>query len=356
MENAYKIIDNHVHIAGPGDIYKDDLYWSKKFEKGIGFQALKILKGWLFKRVGDKLMINTLLKQAKKMKRVDYAVVLAFDNVYEANGTYRGPKQDNKEDILSTIYVSNKFVKDLCQNNPNLLFGLSVHPFRDDAIDELSKYHEKAVLCKWIPSSHMIDLSEENEEAQQKLKRFYQKLLEIKLPLLFHTGVETSIPASDPSYEKFNSPKYIESALDMGVTVILAHCGCSYFDLLQDNVVKEVIELFKKQEQQNKNWNLYADISALFSPFRNWGILKDIFANIPASKLIYGSDFPNPAKGRKEFFLRPFLRFRKANLINRYFKISSKWLRKYYSQEDCDQIFTNLHRLLDKLGRGGLIE
>jgi hypothetical protein len=356
MENAYKIIDNHVHIAGPGDFYKEDLYWSKKFRKGIGFKALKILKGWIFKRVGDKLMINTLLKQVKKMKRVDYVVVLAFDNVYEANGTYRGPNQNNEDDILYTIYVSNKFVKDLYNSNPNLLFGLSVHPFRNDAIDEINLYHEKAVLCKWIPSSHMIDLSEENEEAQQKLKKFYKKLVEIKLPLLFHTGVETSIPASSEGYEKFNSPKYIEAALNMGVTVILAHCGCSYFDLLQDNVVKEVIELFKKQEQQNKNWNLYADISALFSPFRNWGILKDIFANIPASKLIYGSDFPNPAKGRKEFFLRPFLRFRKANLINRYFKISSKWLKKYYSQEECDQIFTNLHRLLDKLGRGDLIK
>ena len=148
MKNAYKIIDNHVHIAGPGDVYKDDLYWSKEFRKGIGFKALKILKGWIFMRVGDQLMIDTLLKQTRKMKRVDYAVVLAFDNVYEANGTYRGPDQNDEDDIFSTIYVSNKFVKDLCHNNPNLLFGLSVHPFRDDAIEQLDQYHEKAVLCK----------------------------------------------------------------------------------------------------------------------------------------------------------------------------------------------------------------
>jgi len=33
MENVYKIIDNHVHIAGPGDYYKDGLYWSKKFKE-----------------------------------------------------------------------------------------------------------------------------------------------------------------------------------------------------------------------------------------------------------------------------------------------------------------------------------
>jgi len=301
-------------------------------------------------------MVDTLQKQAKKIKNVDYVVVLAFDNVYEVDGTYRGSNQSNENDILSTIYVSNNFVIDLCKNNSNMLFGLSVHPFRDDAIEEINQYHEKAVLCKWIPSAHLLDLSEDNKEAQQKLKRFYKKLAEIKLPLLFHTGVETSIPASVERYEKFNAPKYIEIALEMGVTVILAHCGCSYFDIIQDNVVREVMELFKKQELQNKNWNLYADISALFSPFRNPGILDNIFKNIPASKLIYGSDFPNPAKGRKEFFLRPFLRFRKANLINRYFKISSKWLRKYYSQAECYHIFSSFHRLLDELGRGYLID
>lgn len=356
MEKMYKIIDNHVHIAGPGNLYGDDLFWSKKFENGIGFQALKILKGWIFARVEDELMIKVLLKQANNMKNVDYIVVLAFDNVYEVNGTYRGPKQTNESDILSTVYVSNNFMNELCKNHSNLLFGLSVHPFRDDAIEEISRYHENAVLCKWIPSSHLLDLSEDNEEAQKKLEKFFIKLAEINLPLLFHTGVETSIPASVKGYEKFNAPKYIEKALEIGVTVILAHCGCSYFDVIQDNVVRKVIEFFKKQERQNKKWNLYADISALFSPFRNPHLLDDIFENIPASKLIYGSDFPNPAKGRKEFFLRPFLRYYKTNLLNRYFRISSKWLRRHYSQSECFHIFTNFHRLLEKLGRAHVIE
>jgi len=58
MGNLYKTIDNHVHIAGRGDVYPDDLYWSKLFEEGIGFQALKILKGWGCKKVGDQLMID----------------------------------------------------------------------------------------------------------------------------------------------------------------------------------------------------------------------------------------------------------------------------------------------------------
>jgi len=351
MGNNYRIIDNHVHIAGKGDVYKDDLYWSKKFENGIGFQALKILKGWTFKRVGDQHMVNELLKQAGKLKHVDHIVVLAFDNVYDVDGTYRGPHQHNKNQSLSTIYVSNKFVSKLCEENPSLLFGASVHPFRNDAEEELERYEENAVLCKWIPSSQLIDMSPDNILAQEKLFSFYKKLVEINLPLLFHTGVETSIPAPVKDYEQFNSPKYIETALDLGVTVILAHCGCSYFDVIQDNVVEEVIELFKKQEHQNKEWKLYTDISAVFSPFRKSKVIDKIFHNIPASKLIYGSDFPNPAKGRRESLLRVFLRFGKANLLNRYYRIASKWLKKYYSQEDCQYIMINFHRVLVELGR-----
>lgn len=356
MGNNYRIIDNHVHIAGRGDVYKEDLYWSKKFESGIGFKALKILKGWTFKKVGDKRMINTLLKQARKLKHVDYLVVLAFDNVYDVDGTYRGPNQENGENVLSTIYVSNKFVEKLCEENPRLLLGISVNPFRPDAEQELEIYNDKAVLCKWIASSQLLDMSESNIDAKDKLIKFYKKLAELKLPLLYHTGMESSIPAAVPEYEKFNSPEYIETALNLGATVILAHCGCSYFDIIQDNVVKEVIALFKKQEDLGLDWNLYVDISALFSPFRKSKILDEIFNNIPPSKMIYGSDFPNPAKGRREFFLRPFLRFSKANLFNRYYRISSGWLKKYYSQEECQKIMTNLHRLLIELGRGQIFE
>ncbi len=356
MGNDYRIIDNHVHIAGRGDVFREDLYWSKKFETGIGFQALKTLKGWTFKRVGDQRMVDELLKQARKLEQVDHIVVLAFDNVYDDDGTYRGPHQDNMDRSLSTIYVSNKFVSGLCTENPQLLLGVSVHPFRNDAEAELEQYKANAVLCKWIASSQLIDMSPENRLAQEKLTRFYKKLVEIDLPLLFHTGVETSIPAPAKGYEQYNSPKYIESALDLGATVILAHCGCSYLDIIQDNVVKEVIDLFQKQKNQGKDWKLYADISALFSPFRKSKILDEIFQNIPASKLIYGSDFPNPAKGRKECILRPFLRFRKANLLNRYHRIASKWLKRYYSHEDCQFILTNFHRVLDGLGRGHLVK
>ena len=349
-----KIIDNHVHIAGKGDVYSGDLYWSKKFTRGIGFKALIILKGWIFKKVGDKIMLGTLLKQVDRAKRIDHIVLLAFDNVYASDGTYHGPRQPDQKEILSTIYVSNEFVQKLSQANSKILAGISVHPFRNDAVDELEKYKDTAALCKWMPSAQLIDFEEPS--VQNKLDKFYAKLAEIRLPLLLHTGVETSIPSPCERYEKFNSPKYIERALNMGVPVILAHCGCSYFDAIQEDFVEDALRLFERQKKECPEWKLYADVSALFSPFRARKILNRVFENVPPSKLIYGSDFPNPAKGRKEFILRPFFRFARRNLLDRSAKIAYKWLKYYYSETDAQSVMSGFHRLLIELDRSHIIK
>ncbi|MFC2082378.1 amidohydrolase family protein [Bacteroidota bacterium] len=344
MNQDYKIIDNHVHIAGPGDHYKGEMFWSGKFEKGIGFQALKIMKWWPWTKVTDKLMEDVLFKQVRKMKNVDKVTILAFDKAYLPDGRCL-----DDTGVQSTMYVSNKHVRDLCRKDKRLLFGLSVHPYRDDALEELDEYQDEAVLCKLMPSAHLIDFTD--PAAQPKLEKFYRKLAELKLPLLLHVGVETSIPSPLDGYDKFNDPSYIVPALEAGVTVILAHCGCSYFDILQDNVVDAAIRLFEMQKTDKSNWDLYADISAVFSPFRLKKTVGKIFKNIPPDGLIYGSDFPNPGKARGKIFLIPFLRYKKTNLLNRYFKISVNWLKYYFSKEEMDKIFTNFHRLLERLGR-----
>ena len=348
MNQDYKIIDNHVHIAGPGDHYKGEIYWSEKFEKGIGFQALKILKWWPCTKVTDKLMEGVLFKQLRQMKNVDKVTILAFDKAYLPDGTCL-----DDTGVQSTMYVSNKHVRELARKERRILFGLSVHPYRNDALEELEKYHSEAVLCKLMPSAHLIDFTD--PAAQPKLEMFYRKLAELKLPLLLHVGVETSIPAPKEGYDKFNDPSFIKPALDAGVTVILAHCGCSYFDVLQDNVVDATISLFEMQKNEKPDWDLYADISAVFSPFRLKKTVSKIFRNIPPDRLIYGSDFPNPGKARGTLFLIPFLKYKKTNLLNRYYKISVRWLKYYFGEEDRYKIFTNFHRLLERLGREKIV-
>jgi predicted TIM-barrel fold metal-dependent hydrolase len=354
MSDGCKVIDMHAHIGGPGDERPDDLWWSEQFEDGIGFKALKVFKGWSCQPVGDKLVRETLLKDVDRADNVDYAVALAFDSVYEPNGDYRGPKLADPADVRSTFYVSNRYVVDLAKSNPKILAGISVHPFREDAVDELDlfKDEKRVVLCKLMPSAHLIDF--EDSKGKTKLTRFYQRLSEINLPLLLHTGVETTIPTVDPKYEDYNNGKYMEEALDLGVTVILAHCSCSYFDVLQRNMVDDAVKMFKRLANDRPNWRLYADISALFSPFRALPILDRVLGGqeIPRDRLVYGSDFPNPTKGRKESILRPFLRLSKTNLIRRSAKVARKWLRQYCEDGEARFIMTNFHRVLKSLGRG----
>lgn len=371
-EKIYKIIDNHVHIAGPGKKYDKDLYWSEKFEDGRGYKSLVFFKGWKRKEVTDQLMIDTLETQANDLLHVNAAVVLAFDEVYDVDGAYRGRFQEDISKDLSTLFVSNKFVTEtLCNNNPNLIPGISVHPFRDKAVDVLAACSKDAVLCKWMASAQLIDMEGQDkkkaedpplDERERKLDEFYDKLVELGLPLLYHTGVETSIPAVEDWCEKYNSPIYMKRALDRGVTVILAHCGCSYFDFFpkQKNVVKETVEMFKRMEENKAKgieWRLYADISALFSPFRKNKILKRVFDNLPRNRLIYGSDFPNPAKGRKESCIQVFLKYAKRNLLNQYFKITLKWFKKFkFTPKQTQTVLTNFHQVLDDLGRGHIID
>lgn len=352
MSNQYVTIDNHVHVAGPGDRYHKDLYWHDRFKDGVGFWGLKMLKGWTFKKVTDEMMIKALLNQTRKMQETHYAVVLAFDHVHDVDGNLKGSANED----LTTLYVSNEFVDKLCELEHNLLLGVSVHPFRDDAVDRLEKFSDRTVLCKWMGSAMMIDFA--NPKAKVKLNKFFDALIRLKLPLLAHAGVETSIPCKyEEAYKQFNRPRYYEEALDRGVTVIVAHCGCSYFDYIikqDDSMRKEAIAMFEEMKNERKDWKLYGDISALFSFCRNWDNLKEILRKVPKERLIYGTDFPNPAKGRKERVGRVFKRFAKVNLFNKYHKIATKALNENLGENH--GVFTNFHRLLINMDRGDIID
>ena len=117
--------------------------------------------------------------------------------------------------------------------NKKILFGGSIHPYRNkEDLEQEFQFclQNGAVLCKWIPSSHMIDPSEAKCEALYELLRAH------KIPLLSHTGPEPTVPTSyrkDENYKKdpykFNHPRYLQYPLEKGVTVIAAHCSVPYY-------------------------------------------------------------------------------------------------------------------------------
>lgn len=150
-----------------------------------------------------------------------------------------------------------------------------------------------AVLFKWIPSSQQIDPEDD------RCTPFYEMLAKEKVPLLCHTGAELAVPTSDSKTDKFNDPRRLKKALDIGVKVIAAHCATPYFGGILPADKDYFEELMQMLRTSDKNkWDLFTDISAFCTPTRITylnRINEEISqGTVSPSRFIYGSDFPIP--------------------------------------------------------------
>jgi len=334
-----EIFDVHIHFGAPKD-EQSGCYWSEEFTKTAAYYAMLLLTKSLFKKVDIKRVKKNILKTVNKSKYVTKSVLLAMDETYDENG--------NVHQEWTHLCVPNTYIVSLAQENERVLFGASVHPYRNDWAEELDFCLEnKAVLCKWIPSSQMIN------PAHNKCKPFYKKLADHQLPLLCHAGPEYAIPTSDADYNEFNNPKYLRKALDLGVTVIIAHCAMPYWGLLdvdyQDDF-KEFLKLF--EEADKNNWNLYADLSAICSPFRI-GYIEEILKKsdtIPHQKLVFGSDYPIPLSElsyNKSVNFFSWLRFIFKVMLMKNPLDKNYLLIKEMGFDDC--VFTNARELFSSI-------
>jgi len=275
-----EVIDIHIHFGAPPD-EQSGCFWSREFTKTPAYYAMLLLTKSLFKKIDINRIKKHIIGAINKAKYIDKGVLLAMDMVYDENGI---PHPE-----LTHLFVPNSYIVELVKNNKKILFGASIHPYRNDWEEEFNYCLEnKAVLCKWIPSSQMINPS------HPKCIPFYKKLAEHNLPLLCHAGPEYAIPTSDKNYNEFNNPKYLRAPLEQGVTVIVAHCALPYFWFLDVNYqddFDEFLKLFKDAERNG--WKLFADLSAICTPLRSPYIEK-IKDNIPPDRLLFGSDYPIP--------------------------------------------------------------
>ncbi len=281
-----EIIDIHVHPGGPRNS-ENKCYWSRRFEQTPAYWYLKLTSGSLFRKLSFNEIENKIINAVNGAEKVDRCVLLAMDKVYDENG-YPREKEGKRE--FTHLFVPNDYIIRLAENNKKILIGASVHPYRDDWKEELDKCIKRgAVLCKWIPSTQQIDLT------NKKCFPVYEYLAEHNLPLLVHSGPEYSIPTSDNRFIEFNNPGYLRQALDMGVTVIIAHCALPYFGALDTKYQDDMDEFFKLfDESRYKRWKLYADLAALAEPMRNT-FVPIIKRRIPHARLIFASDYPLPA-------------------------------------------------------------
>jgi len=248
------------------------------------------------------------------------AVILANDEVYEADGTKMN---------FGSFYVPNDYVLKLARENPEFLPVVSIHPARRDALDELDRCLEAgAVMLKLLPNCHNVDCND------ARYAPFWKRMAEAKLPLLAHTGGEHTVPVC---CKRHSDPRTLRLPLECGVTVIAAHSGTKsgLFDPEYFGVFCDMLAEFP---------NLYGDTSAFNVPIRGRHIRACLREPV-ASRLVHGSDYPVPVYGHWAWLQRfvNWSDFRRAE------KVSNVLERDYQLKRAmgfAPDYFTRIHALL----------
>ena len=281
-----KVIDIHVHMVGIGDTVKGCIV-SKEFVFSPTFSSMIMaLKTPPFALTDDKIR-EIVLESVNSSESVDFAVLLALDCVYK-NG-----RPAASETLIS---IPNDYIISLSRMNEKVLFGASVHPYREasDMLKETKRcIDEGAALFVWAPSGQHI-----NPEDDRCIP-FYVCLARQGIPLLFHAGAEFTMRTADCKTIRYNDPRRLKKALDIGVRVIVAHCATPARGNImpfERNFFDELIEMLRMAGE--KKWELYADMSSCCSPSKSWFLEKMKIeieeGRISPERFLYGSDFPMP--------------------------------------------------------------
>ena len=265
------IVDIHCHTAGigaggSGCFVSPALRKSWKYRlylRSFGVTETELL------REGDGVVISRLSNSLAESRRVTAAVVLAMDGVIGENGELDTGRTE--------LYIPNEFVAAEVRRHSNLLFGASVNPCRRDALERLDRAKAAgAVLVKWLPSIQQID------PADQRHIPFYRRLAELGLPLLTHTGEESSFTCTR---DELGDPERLRLPLAEGVTVIAAHAasnGRNGGERNHDRFIRLCAEFP----------DLYADISALTQLNRLGHLPRLLRHEELHHRLLYGTDMP----------------------------------------------------------------
>jgi len=274
-------IDAHVHMVGNG------VSGSGAWLRLSGWH--RWLAGFMLRQVGFPTntlrgdlegIYETKLLEWIRESSLDAVVLLAHERVHDPDGT---PRPD-----LGSMFVPNAVVLGMAQRHSEFLAGVSIHPARPDALDELERCVEGgAVLMKCLPNCQNIDPSD------HRYKAFWIRMAELGMPLLAHTGGEHTVPVINAT---FADPKLLRFPLACGVTVIAAHCATRSGAFDKDYFADwaEMLKAFP---------NLYGDISAMVSLNRCRHLTDCLDADV-LPRIIHGSDFPVPVFGHRLWLQR----------------------------------------------------
>lgn len=270
-------IDCHVHVVGNGTGGTGCWYRPRGVTRfGAPFMVRSVglpasaLTGDL-----DRLYVEQLLKFVRDSS-LDAAVLLAQDDPYHENGE----RMENR----GSFFVPNDFVLTLARKHREFLPAISIHPARQDALDELERcLAAGAVMLKCLPNCQNIDWN------NPRYTRFLERMAESGLILLAHTGSERTLPVVAPQLE---DPRVLTRALEIGVTCIAAHSGTGVI-LIDRDYFPTFVAMTRRFPR------LYGDNSALAAPtLRLWrSRVKALLEPETCARIIHGSDVPVPVGG-----------------------------------------------------------
>jgi len=221
-------------------------------------------------RLGTALRAR-LVRALEGAPSLSAGVVLALDWARDEAGE---PRPD-----LTDFYVPNDYVLALAGAHEKVRAGVSVHPLRADAAEELHRCARAgAVLVKWLPTAQ--NFAPDDPRAAP----FLAELARLGMPLLCHTGSEG---ATRNLNKAWNDPRRLRAALDAGVTVIAAHAGMRSFFHEPDHM-DAWVGLCADYP------HLYGDTASLFG-LRARHLIRALDRPYVVDRLVHGSDWPVPA-------------------------------------------------------------
>jgi len=283
--------DVHTHLIGTGD--SDKGIWLNPNMRSIWHPIQNIqFKFYLNGSCtveGKEVDVNYVKRLYQLMQDFPTgakAMLLAFEHHYTQAGKINLDK--------SPLYTPNEYAASVSkQHSDRFQWIASIHPYREDAIDELKKaVSNGAKAIKWLPPAMNIN------PASEKCDAFYDEMLKLNIPLLTHAGDEHAVDAGE--LQKLGNPLLLRRPLERGVKVIVAHCATigsnADIDISGNGSEVENYKLFDRlMNDKNYEENLFGDISAITQINRSQEALEHIITHDEwHHRLVYGSDYPLP--------------------------------------------------------------
>ncbi|MCE1204790.1 MAG: amidohydrolase family protein [Holophagaceae bacterium] len=289
LDPGKPVVDVHVHAIGLGQDGDGTFVNPEKLSLR---HPLKRLETNLYlKATGveglahfDRDYLEVLAARARAFPRPVRLHLLAMDRAYRPDGT--------PDEARTEFHVPNAYVFAAAARHPDLFVPvMSIHPARKDAIQELEACAAKGGrLLKWLPNAQAID------PADPRFDPFYCRMKDLGVALLTHAGEERAVAVKDA--QALGNPLKLRRPLDLGVTVIVAHCASlgRNADLDHPGKAARNFDLFLRlMEDPKYRGRLFGDLSAITQINRLPAPLQTLLARPDLDgRLLNGSDYPLP--------------------------------------------------------------